>query len=94
MTENLPILTGKIFSLISLFGLYVRLLDSISIVNSKQGIVPSKGEQSNLFHRNGLDLGVPVFCQFIFINSINKNGQKQERTKLISYGGVDLGVPL
>ena len=31
MTENLPILTGKTLSLISLFGLYMRLLDSISI---------------------------------------------------------------
>ncbi len=32
----------------------MRLFDSISIVNSKQGIVPSKGEQSNLFHSNKL----------------------------------------
>jgi len=54
LTENLPILTGKTLSLISLFGLYMRLFDCISIVNSKQGIVPSKGEQTKLLHRNGL----------------------------------------
>jgi len=54
LIENLPILTGKTLSLISLFGLYMRLLDSISIVNSKQGIVPSKHVLANLLHRNKL----------------------------------------
>ena len=54
MTENLPILTGNSLSLISLFGLYMRLLDSISIVNSKQVISPSKGERPNLLHSNRL----------------------------------------
>jgi len=38
LTENLPILTGKTLSLIDLFGLYMRLLDCILIVNSKQGM--------------------------------------------------------
>ena len=61
MTENLPILTGKILSLITLFGLYMRLLDCISIVNSKQGIVPSKGEHTTLLHRNGREPRVPLF---------------------------------
>ncbi len=32
----------------------MRLLDSISIVNSKQGISPSKGERPKLLHRVGL----------------------------------------
>jgi len=54
LTENLPILTGKTLSLITLFGLYMRLLDSISIVNSKQGIRPFKGEQPKSFHRDGV----------------------------------------
>ena len=43
-------------SLIALFGLYMRLLDSISIVNSKQGIRPSKGEHPNLFHSDRMNL--------------------------------------
>jgi len=60
LTENLPILTGKTLSLISLFGLYMRLLDSISIVNSKQGIELVELEQPKLLHRNGLDLLVHV----------------------------------
>ena len=61
MTENLPILTGKTLSLISLFGLYMRLLDCISIVNSKQGNRPFKLEQPKLLHSDGLELSVPVF---------------------------------
>ena len=32
----------------------MRLLDSISIVNSKKGIMHSKGEHPNLLHRNRL----------------------------------------
>ena len=58
MTENLPILTGKTLSLISLFGLYMRLLDSIAIVNSKQGIRPFKHVRANLFHCSKLNLVV------------------------------------
>jgi len=50
LTENLPILTGKTLSLIALFGLYMRLLDSISIVNSKQGIRIGKLVDSKSFH--------------------------------------------
>ena len=53
MTENLPILIGNSLFLISLFGLYMKLLDSISILNSKQGIVTSKHELSKSFHCNG-----------------------------------------
>ena len=34
----------------------MRLLDWISIVNSKQGIVPSKGERPKLLHRSGMVL--------------------------------------
>ena len=60
MTENLPILTGKTLSLIALFGLYMRLLDSTSIVNSRQGIRPSKGEQAKLLHRDRMNL----YCTF------------------------------
>ena len=51
---------GKTISLIALFGLYMSLLDSISIVNSRQGINPSKGEHSILFHRDRLNL----YCTF------------------------------
>ena len=61
MTENLNILSGKTLSLISLFGLYMRLFDCISIVNSKQGIRPSKGEQAKLLHRDEIVLVVPIF---------------------------------
>ena len=61
MTENLPILTGKTLSLISLFGLYMRLLDSISIVNSRQGIRPFKLEQPKLLHRSGMVLDCTLF---------------------------------
>ena len=50
MTEDLPILIGNSLSLISLFGLYMRLLDSISIVNSRQGISPSKVTPAKLLH--------------------------------------------
>jgi len=48
-------------TLIALFGLYMRLLDSISILNSKQGIRPFKGEQAKSFHRDGLILVDPIF---------------------------------
>jgi len=45
----------------------MRLLDSISILNSKQGIVPSKGEQAKSFHRDGVVLYVPiVFTPMVF----------------------------
>jgi len=54
LTENLPILTGKTLSLIALFGLYMRLLDSISIVNSRQGIKLIELEQPKLLHSNGV----------------------------------------
>jgi len=50
LTENLPILTGKTLSLIALFGLYMRLLDSISILNSKQGIKMGKHVDAKLLH--------------------------------------------
>ena len=56
MTENLPILTGKTLSLISLFGLCMRLLDSISMVNSRQGIGPCKHVLSVLLHRDRMNL--------------------------------------
>ena len=61
MTENLPILRGKTLSLIALFGLYMRLLDCISIVNSKQGIRPFKLEQPNLLHSGGMNLDGPLY---------------------------------
>ena len=35
-------------------GLYMRLLDSISIVKSRKGIRTCKGEHSKSFHRNGV----------------------------------------
>jgi len=60
LTENLPILTGKTLSLISLFGLYMRLLDSISIVNSKQGIRPFKLEHTKSLNSDGIDRIVSV----------------------------------
>jgi len=50
LTENLPILTGKTLSLIDLFGLYMRLLDSISILNSRQGIKMGKHIRTKSFH--------------------------------------------
>ena len=56
MIENLPILTGKTLSLIALFGLYMRLLDCISIMNSKQGISPFKLEHTKLLDRDRLNL--------------------------------------
>jgi len=56
LTENLPILRGKTLSLIDLFGLYMRLLDSISSMNSRQGIKPCKGEQAKSFNRDGVVL--------------------------------------
>ena len=34
----------------------MRLFDCISIVNSRQGIRPCKGERTNLFHRDRLNL--------------------------------------
>jgi len=61
LTENLPILTGKTLSLISLFGLYMRLLDSISIVNSRQGIRIGKLVRAKSFHCDGIELYVGVF---------------------------------
>ena len=61
MTENLPILTGKTLSLISLFGLYMRLLDSISIVNSRQGIRPCKHVRAKLLHCNRLFSDGPLY---------------------------------
>jgi len=48
LTENLPILTGKTLSLIALFGLHMRLLDPISIVNSRQGIKMGKHVEAKL----------------------------------------------
>ena len=39
----------------------MRLLDSISIVNSKQGISPSKGERPKLLHRSGMVLDCTLF---------------------------------
>jgi len=60
LTENLPILTGKTLSLIALFGLYMRLLDSISILNSKQGIRPFKLEHTKLLDRDGIEWRVSV----------------------------------
>ena len=56
MTENLPILRGKTLSLIALFGLYMRLLDSISILNSRQGIELVELEQPKLLNRDRLNL--------------------------------------
>ena len=66
MIENLPIFTGKTLSLNALLGLYMRLLDSISILNSKQGIRPCKGEQPKSFHRRGIAtvVGVYYLCFF------------------------------
>jgi len=47
-------------SLIALFGLYMRLLDSISILNSKQGIRPFKLEHTKLLDRDGIEWRVSV----------------------------------
>jgi len=60
LTENLPILTGKTLSLIALFGLYMRLLDSISILNSRQGIRIGKHVDSKLLHCDGMILSIHV----------------------------------
>jgi len=60
LIENLPILAGKTLSLISLFGLYMRLLDSISSVNSKQGIRTFKLEHTKLLDRDGIEQFVLV----------------------------------
>jgi len=38
----------------------MRLLDSISIVNSKQGIRPFKLEHTKSFHCDGVDLFVGI----------------------------------
>jgi hypothetical protein len=46
-------------SLIALFGLYMRLLDSISIVNSRQGIRIGKLVYSKSFHCDRLNLYGP-----------------------------------
>jgi len=61
LTENLPILTGKTLSLIALFGLYMRLLDSISILNSRQGIRIGKHVEAKSFHCDGIEQHVHVF---------------------------------
>jgi len=61
MIENLQILTGKTLSLIALFGLYMRLLDSISIVNSKQGIKIGKLLEAKLLHCDELEIYELVF---------------------------------
>jgi len=39
----------------------MRLLGSISSVNSRQGIRTFKGEQAKLLHSDGVILYVPVF---------------------------------
>jgi len=39
----------------------MRLLDSISIVNSRQGIRIGKLVRTKSFHSDGIVLGVPVF---------------------------------
>ena len=57
----LPILTGETLTLIALFRLYMRLLDSISILNSRQGIRIGKLVRTKSFHSDGLELSVPVF---------------------------------
>ena len=49
-------MTGKTLSLISLFGLYMRLLDSISIVNSKQGNRTGKHVSPKLLNSDRLNL--------------------------------------
>jgi len=46
-------------SLIALFGLYMRLLDSISILNSRQGIKMGKHVETKLLHCYGLNLDGP-----------------------------------
>jgi hypothetical protein len=53
-------LTGKTLSLIALFGLNMRLLDSISILNSRQGIELVRLEQPKLLHSDGIDLRVTL----------------------------------
>ena len=65
MTENLPILIGNSLSLISLFRLYMRLLDSISRVNSRWGISPCKLEQPKLLDRGGRFLEVHLIDSII-----------------------------
>ena len=49
-------MTEKTLSLISLFGLYMRLLDSISIVNSKQGNRTGKHVSPKLLNSDRLNL--------------------------------------
>jgi len=73
LTENLPILTGKTLSLIDLFGLYMRLLDSISILNSRQGIRPFKLEHTKLLDRDGIEPIVGVFYHLRLKRLVNQN---------------------
>jgi len=42
----------------------MRLLDSISIVNSRQGIKMGKHEEAKLLHYDGIELLVGVFYHF------------------------------
>jgi hypothetical protein len=49
-------LTGKTLSLITLFGLYMRLLDSISSVNSRCGIWTSKPLHTTLLDSDRMNL--------------------------------------
>ena len=85
MTENLPILTGKTLSLISLFELYMRLLDSISILNSRCGIARSKHVHPVLFHCDGLILQVPLldydkFKVALIESRYNKYSDEQDKS--------------
>ena len=54
-----PTIVGKTLSLIALFGLYMRLLDCISIVNSRQGIRIGKHLETKSFHSDRLNLYGP-----------------------------------
>jgi len=55
-------------SLIALFGLYMRLLDYISRVNSRCEIAPSKHLQPILFHSDGIERIVSVSDHPFLIN--------------------------
>ena len=61
MIENLNALRGEDLFLMLLFGIHMRLFDSILIMNSRQGIDPSKHLQPVLFQSNGLKLRISIF---------------------------------
>mgnify|MGYP000742912195 CR=1 FL=1 len=64
----LPILTGETLTLIALFRLYMRLLDSISILNSRQVIRIGKHVKAKSLHCRGIEWIVGVSDHPFLIN--------------------------